>query len=276
MPTKSSAGRGATGAPGAGAALRTDRRARSAAAVDPRVAAAALDRRLAATPRLEDRLIEITRAVPGRIAFSTSLGIEDQAVLHAIATSGAGVDVLTLDTGRHFPETLETLDASEHRYGLKIRVIAPDAREVEELVARDGIFGFRLAVENRKACCEVRKVRPLKRALEGAAGWITGLRREQSSERADVAFASWDADHQLIKLNPLADWSLEKLEAYVADNKVPLNPLHARGFPSIGCQPCTRAIKPGEDARAGRWWWENQDGKECGLHNRPRQKEAAA
>jgi phosphoadenosine phosphosulfate reductase len=275
MPTKSSTRRGATGAPGARAALRTAPRERSAPAADPRVAAAALDRRLAATERLEDRLIEITRAVPGRVAFSTSLGIEDQAVLHAIAASGTAIDVFTLDTGRHFPETLETLDASENRYGLKIRVVAPDAREVEELVARDGIFGFRLAVETRKSCCEIRKVRPLKRALEGAAGWITGLRREQSTERADVPFASWDADHQLIKLNPIADWSLEKLEAYVADNQVPLNPLHARGFPSIGCQPCTRAILPGEDIRAGRWWWENEDGKECGLHNRPRQKEAA-
>ncbi len=275
MATKSSTGRGATRAPGAGAALRTAPRARLAPAADPQAAAPALDRRLGATERLEDRLIEIARSVPGRIAFSTSLGIEDQAVLQAIAASGAAIDAFTLDTGRHFPETLETLDVSENRYGLKIRVVAPDAREVEELVARDGIFGFRLAVENRKSCCEIRKVRPLKRALEGAAGWITGLRREQSTERADVPFAAWDADHQLIKLNPIADWSLEKLEAYVADNQVPLNPLHARGFPSIGCQPCTRAINPGEDIRAGRWWWENEDGKECGLHNRPRQKEAA-
>ena len=130
-------------------------------------------------------------------------------------------------------------------------------------------MGFRLAVENRKACCDVRKVRPLKRALEGAEGWVTGLRREQSAGRAHVPFAAWDAEHALVKLNPIADWSLEQLEAYVAANNVPVNPLHARGFPSIGCQPCTRAIKPGEDIRAGRWWWENEDGKECGLHNRP-------
>jgi phosphoadenosine phosphosulfate reductase len=276
MPTKSSTGRGASGAPSAGAALRTGARPAPAIAVDPVAEALALDRRLAAIDSLEERLLEITRSVQGRVTFSTSLGIEDQAVLNAIAASGAKIDVFTLDTGRHFPETLDTLEASENRYGLNIRVMFPDAREVEELVARDGIYGFRLAVENRKACCDIRKVRPLKRALEGAKGWVTGLRREQSAGRAHVPFAAWDAENALYKLNPIADWSLEQLEAYVAANNVPVNPLHARGFPSIGCQPCTRAIKPGEDIRAGRWWWENEDGKECGLHNRPRQKEAAA
>ncbi len=276
MPTKSSTGRGARGARGAGSTLRTASRSRPAPAADPVAEALALDRRLEAIESLEGRLIEIARSVAGRVTFSTSLGIEDQAVLHAIAASGTTIDVFTLDTGRHFPETLDTLEASENRYGLNIRVMFPDAREVEELVARDGIYGFRLAVENRKACCEVRKVRPLKRALLGAKGWVTGLRREQSAGRAHVPFAAWDAENALVKLNPIADWSLERLEAYVAANNVPVNPLHARGFPSIGCQPCTRAIKPGEDIRAGRWWWENEDGKECGLHNRPRQKEAAA
>lgn len=245
------------------------------AAADQAADALALDSRLSALDRLEDRLREISNSVPGRVTFSTSLGIEDQAVLHGIAKSGASIDVFTLDTGRHFPETLETLEASENVYDIKIRVMFPDAREVEDLVARDGIYGFRLAVENRKACCDVRKVQPLKRALAGASGWVTGLRREQSTGRAHVPFASWDAENGLVKLNPLADWSLERLEAYVADNAIPVNPLHARGFPSIGCQPCTRAIRPGEDIRAGRWWWENEDGKECGLHNRPRQKEAA-
>jgi phosphoadenosine phosphosulfate reductase len=122
----------------------------------------------------------------------------------------------------------------------------------------------------------VRKVRPLNKVLAGASGWLTGLRRDQSAERAHVPFAVWDAEHQLVKLNPIADWSLDKLEAYIAENTVPVNPLHARGFPSIGCQPCTRAILPGEDIRAGRWWWENEDGKECGLHNRPKPKEAHA
>jgi len=234
--------------------------------------AAALDRRLAEIDSLEARLAAIADAIPGRIAFSTSLGLEDQAVLHAIAATERTFDVLTLDTGRHFPETLETLEASELRYGLKIRVVFPDAKDVELLVARDGIMGFRQSVEARKACCDVRKVRPLNKALAGAAGWITGLRRDQSSERAAVPFAAWDPDHALVKLNPIADWSLETLESYIAANSVPVNPLHARGFPSIGCQPCTRAIRPGEDIRAGRWWWENEDGKECGLHNRPKSK----
>jgi phosphoadenosine phosphosulfate reductase len=236
----------------------------------------ALDARLAGLDSLEARLVAIADTVDGRIAFSTSLGLEDQAVLHAIAATGRAFDVLTLDTGRHFPETLETLDASELRYGLKIRVVFPDAKDVEALVARDGIMGFRQSVEARKACCDVRKVRPLNKALAGAGGWITGLRRDQSSERAEVPFAAWDSAHGLVKLNPIADWSLERLETYIKDHDVPVNPLHARGFPSIGCQPCTRAIRPGEDIRAGRWWWENEDGKECGLHNRPTSNEAHA
>src|SRR5207237_10852457 len=159
-----------------------------------------------------------------------------------------------------------TRGASATRYGTKIRGMTPDARKVEELVARDGIFGFRLAVENRKACCEVRKVRPLKRALAGASGWVTGLRRDQSAGRAAVPFAAWDTEHQVVKLSPIADWTIEQLETYIAANDVPVNPLPANGFASISCQPCTRAIKPGEDVRAGRWWWENEDGKECGLH----------
>ena len=285
MPAKTSAGRGATSASGARSALRSSSKSSNGArAVGPPAQGqgrgtgagrnvASIDRRLAGIASLEDRLREIARSIKGRITFSTSLGLEDQAILHAIATSGVPIDVFTLDTGRHFPETLETLAASEQRYGIRIHVVAPDAKEVEELVARDGVFGFRLAVENRKACCEVRKVRPLKRALAGAAGWVTGLRRDQSAERAAVPFAAWDADNQLVKVNPIADWTLDRLEAYVAENKVPLNPLHAKGYPSIGCQPCTRAVLPGEDIRAGRWWWENEDGKECGLHNRPRKQE---
>lgn len=238
--------------------------------------AAVLARELEATAALEDRLALVAERVPGRIAFSTSLGIEDQAVLHAIAARDLPFDIFTLDTGRHFPETLETLEASIQRYLRPIRVVVPDAAEVEELVARDGIMGFRYAVENRKSCCDVRKVRPLRRALAGAAGWITGLRREQSLERAAAPFAAWDAEHGLIKVSPIADWSLADVEAYVARHDIPVNPLHAKGFPSIGCQPCTRAIRPGEDLRAGRWWWENEEGKECGLHNRPKQKDVAA
>jgi phosphoadenosine phosphosulfate reductase len=242
-------------------------------------AAEALDAQLAAQRTLKRRLARILNAAPQRLAFSTSLGLEDQAILHAIAETGPGkVDVFTLDTGRHFPETLETIDESERRYGLRIRLISPNAAEVEDLVARDGAFGFRQSIDARKACCEVRKVGPLRRCLAGAGTWITGLRRGQFSRRSNVPFAEWSAEYGLVKVNPLADWSLEQLKAYIAANDIPVNPLHARGFPSIGCQPCTRAIQPGEDIRAGRWWWEQADGKECGLHSNPHRpsKEAAA
>ena len=216
--------------------------------------------------RLEDRVLEIAGSVLGKIAFSTSLGLEDQAVLHAIACAGVRADVFTLDTGRHFPETLDTLAQTEQRYGIRIRVLAPDADELEALVARDGVAGFRLSVNARLACCEVRKVHPLRRGLAGAAAWITGLRRGQSPGRAAIPFAAWDAAYGLLKVNPIADWTAQELGAYVAANDIPVNPLHAQGFLSIGCQPCTRAPRPGEDIRAGRWWWENEDGKECGLH----------
>lgn len=227
----------------------------------------ALARGLETTSELASRVRLISGSIHGRIVFSTSLGLEDQAILHAIAESGAAIDVFTLDTGRHFPETLETLAVSVQRYGLKIRVLAPVADDVESLVARDGVLGFRTSIEARENCCHVRKVLPLKRALDGAAGWLTGVRRGQSTGRADVAFAVRDGEHALVKLNPLADWSLERLEDFIAANDIPVNSLHARGFPSIGCQPCTRAVLPGEDIRAGRWWWENEDGKECGLHS---------
>ncbi len=268
-----------------------------------RKAAEELNALLEATDDLVDRIKAVGAHIEGRIAFSTSLGLEDQAILHAVAKSGiaksaiaksaiaksgttksgttksgAEVDVFTLDTGRLFPEVLETVELSELRYRLRIRLVVPDAREVEDLVGRDGVYGFRQSVENRKACCEIRKVRPLNRALEGAQGWITGLRREHSQTRSEVPLADWDADRGLIKVNPVADWSTERLMDYIAANNIPVNPLHARGFVSIGCAPCTRAIKPGEDPRAGRWWWENEGKKECGLHvtETARDKEKAA
>ncbi len=238
--------------------------------------AADLDAALAATSDLTARIILIRDALSGRIAFSSSLGLEDQAVLHAIASLGAEIDVFTLDTGRHFPETLDTLAASEDRYlPLKIRLVAPEAEDVEALTNRDGVLGFRKSIEARKACCDVRKVRPLNRALQGVTGWITGLRREQAASRKTVAFAEHDTALDLVKLNPIADWTLVQLEAYIAQHTIVVNPLHAKGFSSIGCAPCTRAIHPGEDIRAGRWWWEQENAefahKECGLHNRPKQ-----
>jgi phosphoadenosine phosphosulfate reductase len=241
-----------------------------------RKAAADLDHELSGIDDLAGRIAALRGAVDGRIAFSSSLQFEDQAVTHAIAESGADIDLFTLDTGRLFPEVLETLESSEIRYGLRIRVVAPDAREVEQLVARDGIFGFRNSVDNRLACCEVRKVRPLNRELKGARGWITGMRREQSSNRAAVPLAEWDEAHALVKVNPIADWSFPRVQAYLKEHNVPVNPLHARGFISIGCQPCTRAVQPGEDPRAGRWWWENEEKKECGLHMNPHREGRAA
>jgi phosphoadenosine phosphosulfate reductase len=236
---------------------------------EPESVAHSLDRSLCGTDDLAQRLHAIQEAISGRIVFTTSLGLEDQVLLHAIASAHAEIESVTLDTGRHFPETYETLARSERVLGARIRVVMPEASGVEELVARDGIFGFRDAVENRKACCHVRKVLPLQRALSGAAGWVTGVRRDQSGARQDTPFASFDPAFGLIKVNPLADWPLDRVEAYIEEHKVPVNALHAKGFPSIGCQPCTRAISPGEDIRAGRWWWEDETRKECGLHNRP-------
>lgn len=241
-----------------------------------KLAAEHLNARLEGISGLPDRVAELRRSVEGRIAFSTSLGLDDQAILHAIAESGADIDVFTLDTGRLFPEVLETVELSEIRYGLRIRFVMPEAAEVEKLVARDGVFGFRQSVENRKACCEVRKVRPLNRELHGARGWITGMRREHSEDRAEVPLATWDEGRALLKVSPIADWSTKELTAYIADNAIPVNPLHARGFVSIGCQPCTRAVQPGEHPRAGRWWWEQEEKKECGLHMNPRREGKAA
>jgi phosphoadenosine phosphosulfate reductase len=229
----------------------------------------ALDRALGATNDLAARIHAIENAIAGRIIFSTSLGLEDQVLLHAIVRANAAIEAITLDTGRHFPETYDTLARTERVLGTRIRVMMPDAAGVEDLVARDGLFGFQYSVEKRKACCQARKVLPLKRALSGAEGWLTGIRREQSGTRDETPFAQFDSALDLIKVNPLADWTLERVEAYVAEHRVPVNALHAQGFPSIGCQPCTRAIRQGEPIRAGRWWWEDETHKECGLHNRP-------
>ena len=237
--------------------------------------AATLSDQLEKMPDLTERIRSIAGSTNGRLAFSTSLGEEDQAIIHAICDAGIDVDVFTLDTLRHFPETLETLQRTEQHYGIRIRVVTPDPTDLEELIDRDGELGFRTSVNSRKACCMIRKVLPLNRALKGSAGWITGLRRGQSTERSDIAHAVWDTSLELIKTSPLADWTDTQLNDYIAANSIPVNPLHAKGFTSIGCEPCTRAVGPGEGPRAGRWWWENEDGKECGLHGNERQLEVA-
>jgi phosphoadenosine phosphosulfate reductase len=220
---------------------------------------------------LPDRLALLPKHIDGRLVFTTSFGLEDQAITHAIFASGLDlyVELVTLDTGRLFPETYDLWAQTEERYGRRITAVSPDRSAVENFVAQHGINGFRQSLDARKACCGIRKVEPLGRALAGAAAWITGLRAEQSSFRAAVPLAEQDRTYGLIKVNPLADWSRQDLVRYVVDNAIPYNPLHDRGYPSIGCAPCTRALRLGEPERAGRWWWENEAKKECGLHLRP-------
>lgn len=210
--------------------------------------------------------LALTASLEGRGVFTTSLGIEDQVITAAIGEAALDIDVVTLETGRLFPETLALIDETEARYGLSIRRFCPEAGDVEAYAAQYGLNGFYESVEARHACCDVRKLRPLKRALEGAAVWITGLRRGQSGNRAAIPFAEYDAVRHLIKVNPLADWEIETIHAHVVERSIPVNPLHGRGYPSIGCEPCTRAVRPGEPERAGRWWWENDVKRECGLH----------
>jgi phosphoadenosine phosphosulfate reductase len=202
---------------------------------------------------------------PEKVVFSTSLGQEDQVITALIASQNLPIQIFSLDTGRLFPETLELLARTESKYKTRIKVYYPQTASVEKWVADNGINGFYESVENRKSCCFVRKVEPLKRALAGNAVWVTGLRAEQSANRSDMKRIEWDESNQIIKYNPLLDWTFEQMIAYIEEHRIPYNPLHDQGFISIGCAPCTRAILPGEDARAGRWWWEDSK-KECGLH----------
>ena len=217
---------------------------------------------------LFERLALAAAQLPGRIVFTTSLGIEDQAIAHAIFSQDLAIDVVTLDTGRLFPETYQVWAETERRYGRRIHGLSPYHRHLEALVRRQGIDGFRASIEARRACCAVRKVEPLGRALDGASGWITGLRAEQSADRAGMDFVVVDEAHGILKVNPLFDWTRDRVVAFVHRHDVPYNELHDRGFLSIGCAPCTRAVAAGEPERAGRWWWENEDKKECGLHAR--------
>ena len=215
---------------------------------------------------LMKRLARIRAVVQGRIVFTTSFGIEDQAIGHAIFAQGLEIEVVTLDTGRLFPETYELWTRMERRYGQRILAYYPDRAKLEALVARQGIDGFFASFDARRACCVIRKVEPLGHALAGAAAWITGLRADQSDDRAGTPLAAIDTDHRLIKVNPLFDWTRDQVLSFVRGHGVPYNSLHDRGFSSIGCAPCTRAITPGEPERAGRWWWEQEEKKECGLH----------
>jgi phosphoadenosine phosphosulfate reductase len=214
---------------------------------------------------LADGLRWVAGRFPGASAFSTSLGQEDQVISDAIFANRLGVRVFTLETGRLFPETLALLDQTRQRYSADIEAYYPDPAAVAALVRAKGEFSFYESIENRKECCHIRKVEPLQRALRGAHVWVTGLRAEQSPNRATMRILEWDPGYRLYKFNPLIQWSYPQVLDYIQANQVPDNPLHRTGFISIGCAPCTRAIEPGEDPRAGRWWWETSK-KECGLH----------
>ena len=214
---------------------------------------------------LPDGLVIIAGLFPGKVAFSSSLGQEDQVIADAIYKNNIPINIFTIDTGRLFNETYELLDKTMARYGQPMQVYFPDTRAVEEFVAAKGINGFYESVENRKQCCHVRKVIPLNRALAGVKVWITGLRSAQSANREQMSMIEWDEGRQLYKFNPLINWSYDEVMNYITTHNIPSNSLHEKGFLSIGCAPCTRAIEPGEDARAGRWWWESSQ-KECGLH----------
>ena len=201
-----------------------------------------------------------------RIVLASSLGAEDVVLIDLLMKTDPKTRVVTLDTGRLPQETYNLMDVVRERYGLAIEVFFPNASDVQKMVVEKGLNLFYHSIENRKLCCGVRKVEPLGRALSGLEAWMTGLRRDQNVTRAVVRKLEWDEGNQLVKVNPLADWSWDAVWKYIRDHNVPYNALHDQGFPSIGCAPCTRAIRPGEDLRAGRWWWEHPETKECGLH----------
>ncbi len=216
----------------------------------------------------EDVIEYAVKYFGNKIALSSSLGAEDQALTHMLVNISPETRIFTLDTGRVFPEVYDLLSRTGKKYKKTIEVFFPDKEDVETMVNQKGINLFYDSIENRKLCCHVRKIEPLKRAFHGLDAWICGLRAQQSVTRNDAQLFEWDAANGLVKINPLVHWDEETLWNYIKENNVPYNKMHDKGYPSIGCQPCTRAIAEGEDIRAGRWWWENPDTKECGLHKR--------
>lgn len=224
------------------------------------------DRFVGRTP--EEVLAWFLKEYKGHIALASSLGFEDQVLTAMISAIDPEVRIFTLDTGRLFPETYSLIERTNITYGIHIQLFFPDYREVEKMVTVHGVNLFYESIENRRLCCHVRKLEPLKRAFAGLKIWICGLRHGQSLTRKTNQMVEWDENNEMLKLNPLIDWSEEQIREYIRKNGVPYNKLHDQGFPSIGCQPCTRAIKPGEDIRAGRWWWEEPEHKECGLHSK--------
>jgi phosphoadenosine phosphosulfate reductase len=201
-----------------------------------------------------------------QLVFTTSFGIEDQVITDMIFSNNINIELVTLDTGRLFKETYKVFSKTIQKYDRKILTYFPDTASVEKMVSQKGPYSFYESVDNRKECCHIRKVEPLNRALRGMKCWVTGIRSEQSAGRDKLKLIEIDETRGIYKYNPLLDWDLKDIEEYIKQNNVPYNILHDRGYVSIGCEPCTRAIKPGEDFRAGRWWWETNTGKECGLH----------
>ncbi|MEN8122337.1 MAG: phosphoadenylyl-sulfate reductase [Bacteroidota bacterium] len=214
-----------------------------------------------------EQLQFLAQKFEGKIAFSTSFGQEDQVITDLIFKNNIPIKVFTLDTGRFFEETYKVWNKTVEKYNKPIQVYFPDKNEVEKLVSGKGPYSFYGSIENRKECCNIRKVYPLKRALKDIDLWITGLRADQSQARTELELFSFDEGFGATKFNPLKDWSIKEVTDYLQKNHVPYNSLHDKGFISIGCSPCTRAIKEGEDIRAGRWWWEDKSKKECGLHD---------
>jgi phosphoadenosine phosphosulfate reductase len=215
---------------------------------------------------IKDQLKILSLYFPEKILFTTSLGIEDQVITNEIFRNNLNIKVATLDTGRLFPQTYDVLSGTIIKYNKKIHIYFPEYEAVEKLVTEKGPYSFYQSVENRKECCRIRKIQPLNRALKGIECWVSGIRADQSENRNNMDWIEYDADKNLFKFYPLFSWTFEEVKDYVKGNDVPYNSLHDKGFVSIGCEPCTKAIKPGEDFRAGRWWWENDGAKECGLH----------
>jgi phosphoadenosine phosphosulfate reductase len=215
---------------------------------------------------IENQLKFLAEKYKDKIAFSTSFGQEDQVLTDLIFRNKIQIEIFTLDTGRMFEETYKIWNKTNEKYEQKIKVYFPDKEQVEKMVSEKGVYSFYDSIENRKECCNIRKVYPLARALKSADLWITGLRAEQSVTRTELALLEPNDSFNVIKFNPLTKWTLNEVLLYLKKYNVPYNNLHDQGFLSIGCAPCTRAVNPGEDIRAGRWWWENKDSKECGLH----------
>ena len=215
---------------------------------------------------IDELLLALVNQFPGKVIFSTSFSYEDQVITHKILSNNLPIKIFTLDTGRLFPETYSVWRATNEKYNTHIKAYYPDAISLENFVSEKGPNSFYESVENRKDCCFIRKVEPLKRALKDNSIWITGLRAEHSIDRSDMPQVEWDESNNIIKYHPILHWTTEEVKRYINENNIPYNILHDKGFVSIGCAPCTRAIKAGEDFRAGRWWWEDDSKKECGLH----------